>query len=348
MTAHPLTNSAADYDLFQIMAMGHNASMLIWAGIDLDLFTRLADQPGLTKADLASSIGVPVDTLHVVLFGLTALGVLRKQGDQFFNSELAMTRLNRNHSDNMIPYLAWQHHVVYRGMFHFAEAVRQYTNVGLKEFPGEGNTIYERLASHPMEEKVFHDAMSDLSLKVNPVLVKALDWSKYSVVVDAGGGDGSNLISLAQNYPDLKGIIFDQPSVCKLAVENIAQKGLSDRISTHEGNFLTDPFPPNIDCVIFIHMFNIYSAAANQKLLSKVYESLNPGGAVVIYNTVANEDDTGPIKSALASPYFLSLATGEGMIYSSREYKVWLDKAGFSTVDLAPAPLDHGLIVGTK
>ncbi|MBN2294095.1 MAG: hypothetical protein JXM70_16835, partial [Pirellulales bacterium] len=59
-------------------------------------------------------------------------------------------------------------------------------------------------------------------------------------------------------------------------------------------------------------------------------------------------DETGPLSAAMGSPYFLTLATGAGMLYTWQEYENWMREAGFSSVSRQELPRDHGAIVGRK
>ena len=61
-----------------------------------------------------------------------------------------------------------------------------------------------------------------------------------------------------------------------------------------------------------------------------------------------HDDESGPLSAAVGSPYFLSRATGLGMLYTWNEYEAWMKDAGFSPVVRHRLLRDHGLIVGTK
>jgi methyltransferase len=168
-------------------------------------------------------------------------------------------------------------------------------------------------------------------------------------LVDVGGGDGTNAIAFANRFPKLRVSIFDSPSVCEIAKHNIEVAGLTDRVDTVPGEIFSDPLPNGIDSILFSHMFTIWSAETNRALLAKIYDSLEPSGKLLIFNMMANDDDSGPISTALGSPYFLSIATGEGMLYSWKDYESWLEKIGFSRIDrIEGLPLDHGLLIATK
>jgi hypothetical protein len=56
-----------------------------------------------------------------------------------------------------------------------------------------------------------------------------VDLSQVSHLVDEGGGDGTNLITLAGANRSLRGRAFDLPSVCEIARRIIAVNRLSGR-----------------------------------------------------------------------------------------------------------------------
>ena len=68
----------------------------------------------------------------------------------------------------------------------------------------------------------------------------------------------------------------------------------------------------------------------------------------MIFNMMQNDEGTGPLSAAVGSPYFLTLATGEGMLYSWKEYEGLFREAGFLKVKRIVLPRDHGVITGIK
>lgn len=342
-----LTDAPEDRDLFWAFTHGHAASALVWAAIELDLFTRLAAHPGQTLEELARSLALKERPLRIVLTGLVALGLLTKAPDgRYACGALAAARLSRASPTNMIAILEWQHQIVYRGLFHFADAVRQGTNTGLREFPGPGTTLYERLSAHPGLEATFHRAMRQASENSHRHLVEALDWGRFASVVDVGGGDGTNVVALVRRYPDLRGVIFEIPSVCELARATAAASGLAERIDVIQGNFLTDPLP-RAGCHLFSHIIPIFSPETNLALLTRSHKALQAGGAAVVFNTMG-DDQGGPMSAALGSAYFLAVASGEGMFYTATECEGWLRAAGFARVERLDLPFDHVAMIGMK
>jgi hypothetical protein len=107
-------------------------------------------------------------------------------------------------------------------------------------------------------------------------------------------------------------------------------------------------FPPGADAILFAHMMTIWTLEKDTLLLKRAHDALPVGGRLVIFNMMGNDDEDGPITAALGSPYFLTIATGEGMLYSWREYEGCMKAAGFGQIERHVLPRDHGLLVGIK
>jgi hypothetical protein len=143
--------------------------------------------------------------------------------------------------------------------------------------------------------------------------------------------------------------LFDQPSVCARARERITAEGLSDRVSTWDGNFFEDRFPSEIDAVLYSHIAPMWSKETNVSVFRRVRDALPQGGRLILYNMVANDDQDGPLGVTCGSVYFHALATGQGFMHSESEYRSMLAEAGFDAVHASSGlPAFHALIVGTK
>lgn len=339
-----------DWERLVLIAGGHTAFQLLWAGVELGLYDKLSARPGQTLDELAQALGLARQPARILLVGLTALGVVKLENGRYRNADITEARMVSGKPGCVAPILGWQAHIVYPGMMDFVASLKANRNVGLERFEGTEPTLYERLAHDKTLEKIFQDSMSGLSRQANQFLPQAMDFSRYHHVVDAGGGDGTNAMAIARAYPRLKATVFDSPSVCAHARQNIAAAGMADRVDTWEGSFFDTPFPPDTDCVVYCHILTIWSMEKNRALLKRTFDALPEGGAVVIFNMMADDDDRGPLSTALGSPYFLAIATGEGMLHPWKDYEAALRDAGFrQTVRLDTGlPIDHGILVGIK
>jgi hypothetical protein len=340
-----------NFEKLVLIAGGHSAFQLLWAGVELGVYDHLAAKPDMNLDKMAEALQLSRQPARILMVGLTALGiVIRTPEGGYRNAALTESRLVKGRPGYAAPILGWQAHIVYPGMQDFVASLKQNRNVGLDRFVGTEPTLYQRLTHDKPLQKVFQDAMSALSKQSNSYLPAAMDFGKYKQVVDAGGGDGTNAMAIADHYPSIKTCIFDSAPVCEHAQQNIRQAGMADRVTTWPGNFFHDPFPAGTDCILYCHILTIWSMENNRLLLKRTFDALPEGGAVVIFNMMGADDDSGPLSTALGSPYFLAIATGEGMLHPWKDYEAALKDVGFKqTVRLDQGlPLDHGILVGIK
>ena len=335
-------------DQFLLVFAGHIFFQTLYAAVKFDLFTILDDVGKLTREEIAAKLGLEIQPTRILLLGLCSCGLLKKRRNYYRNSMIAKKVLSRNSDRNLLNYVELQGRVVYCCMPHFYDALKAFDNLGLQELKGSENTLYERLGHNLEDQQIFQNAMQELSLFANQDLCNMIDFSSVNSIVDIGGGDGTNLISLARSYPSLKGTIYDLDTVCPLAESKIKAAKLADRLRVQVGNCFKDPLPEDVDCFLLAHFMTIWSPEESLSLLRKCYQALPPDGKVVIFNMMQSDEETGPIAAAVGSPYFITIATGKGMLYSWMDYESWLKKAGFSKVDRHRLPYDHGVVVGTK
>jgi SAM-dependent methyltransferase len=327
---------------------GHIYFQTLRTAVQLDVFTLLEKEGPLTRQEIAKRLGIDEQPARIVVLGLTATGLLRKRGARYSNSHLARVLLVKDSPRKITSYVELQHRAMYPALRWMLDATREYRNVGIKEFPGDEPTLYERLAHVPEVEAIFQDAMQELSVQANADLARFVDLRGTRHLVDVGGGDGTNIIAIARQRPGLRATVFDSPTVCEIARRNIASSGMAERLDAAPGDCFTDPFPADADCLMFCHFFTIWGERKDRELLKKCFDSLPPGGKVIIFNMMQHDDESGPLSAAVGSPYFLTLATGTGMLYTWNEYETWMREAGFANVERRRLLRDHGMIIGTK
>ncbi len=333
---------------FYLVFGGHIFFQTLRTAVRLRLFDLLKENGSLQLDEIASKLNLQHQPARILLLGLTSLGFVKKRGSEFSNSYLANMLFVHSSPQRLVAYIELQHRVMYKGLFWFLESVKENSNVGLKEIPGTEATLYERLSHDPELEKIFQDAMQELSLHANEELSKNLKLKGIQKLVDVGGGDGTNAIALARRWPDLRTVVFDSSTVCSIADRNIKEQKMAGQVSTSVGHAFLTPFPEGIDALMFCHFFTIWGESKGKELLRKCYSALPKGGKVILFNMIQNDDGCGPLSAAVGSPYFLGIATGLGMLYTAKEYRAWFTEAGFHSVEHTKLAHDHGIIVGTK
>jgi hypothetical protein len=326
--------------------------MLLYSACKFDLFSYLKRNPHVALKQISRDLELPEASTRVLLMACSTLGLVKRRGNGYSNSRFA-TFFERDSRASVFPRLNAYHSIIYRAMHSLPESLAHGSNRGLRELPGPGNTIYQRLTNNPELEKIFHAWMAGTT--ASGVLTKLIVphlrpvITRMSHLVDYGGGDGENAMRLCREFPHLKVTIFDRPSVIDLAKEKVQTRGYWDRIYFKAGDFLRDPFIEGVDGVMFGHIVNIYSPESNIELFRKSYHSLNSKGTMIVFNAVCFDSEDGPISAPVLSAYFLGLATGEGMVYPLRDYDNWLRQAGFHKFKkLYIEETGHGLVLASK
>lgn len=311
----------------------------------LNLFGLLKQRPGLTMPEIATALRIQEYPARVLLLTCVTLRLLKKRGDRFYCPRLSASLFDPASPKSAVPYIEWVHHITYRSMFHYAEAVREARAAGLQVFGGTEDNLYGRIAHDPMLEETFHNAMAKRSHESNGALVQCVRFSEFPRVLDVGGGSGENLSTIARSHANVRGTLLDFPSVAERARQRFAQEGFQDRLEAEGRNFLQEEFPTGYSCVLMAHLTPIFSEATNRDLLRKAFAALVPGGLLCICAPFVDDDESGPLSSAILSPYFLCTVNGQGRHYSVKEVTAWVRESGFAELQgCALTPSDRVLV----
>lgn len=338
-----------DTDLLQIIIHGATAFELLRTALEFEVFGHLDKAGGMTTAELAETLGADEQPVRVLLMGLAALRLVRREGDGYANTAVTRRSLLPSRPSYLGPLVEFQEKITNPGIRDLADSIRSHANVGLRHIEGPGTTLYERLAVHPDLQHAYYTHMSQVSRKSFPLVVERFDFSGHRHLLDLGGGDGANAIALAAANPGLEVTVFDHETVAAIAARNAEEAGLAGRVRTVPGDLFADPLPGGADGILLSHLFESWSPDRNVELLRKCHEALPEDGTVFVYDLVSEDDNTGPLAAAFMSAYFLTVASGEGMVYSPNDIEQALGEAGFTRVERHQGVgFGHALLVGRK
>lgn len=303
----------------------------------LDFFTAIGDD-AITCEEVAARCGCHPRSTRMLLNACVALGILEKKSTLYNNTPEGKTLLVRSkptsiadgiaHQDDLWP--AW-------GRLH--EAVR--TNRG----------VSERWSSveQPQVHRNFILAMHDGAKVWAPLVAEALNLTGRKQLFDAGGGPGTYSIDLVKRYAGLRAIVFDLPRTVEIAKEIITASGVADRITTRAGDYFKDDFGQGNDVVLLSAILHSMGPERSRLLLKKSYDSLIPGGLVVVREVLLDDEGTSPVGAVLFSLNML-VNTGEGQSYSGKEIMDLMSSVGFiqTRVTLMPPGARSSLVTGVK
>ena len=311
------------------------------AAIRLELFTELHGKK-LTSAKVANLLGSNHQYTKLLLNACVSIGLSEKVGDKYRNS---------NESDT---YLVQGEPRYYGDLFTYwteqwplwdklDSGVRTGTPLAYEpEFESEGEeAAYWRhymMAMHQWGASGQQD-----------LLIQNTDLTDKKKLLDVAGGSGVYTLALCREYPELEAVLFDQEKALPVAATLIETQGLSRRISLVAGNFLTDAFGTEYDVVLISGVLNLESREVCRLVCRKSYQSMVPGGLIII------QDDMiiGPYTETTACPALSSLMGavmygGEGEAQSGDEMAEHLTEAGFTSPNQMPLPGIFSMVTALK
>ena len=117
-------------------------------------------------------------------------------------------------------------------------------------------------------------------------------------------------------------------------------------MSVAAGDMFKDPLPAGCDVHLFSNVLHDWDEPLVRQLLAKSYNSLPPGGMLIIHDAHINADKTGPLPVAAYSALLMTLT--EGKCYSEKEMKDLLTEAEFAEVRCTPTAADRSVITARK
>lgn len=322
---------------------------IVRAAFQLDLVGLLLRHPGLRVEEIRQRLELQEEPARILLLGCVALRILRKRGDRYYCGSFVARRLfRRDGAWSLEPVLEWMQQIVAPSMRYFEESMREATAAGLRAFSGEEDNLYGRIAHDPELQTVFYNAMNARTRTVNEGFLDRINFEKFRVVLDVGGGDGEILLAIVRRYPQVQGVLLEIPPVADRANERFQGEGLADRLTAIGGDMFRDEFPSGHDCALFCHVNGNHSPESNRDLLRRAYASLPSGGHVMVYSAFMDDDGSGPLSSAMLSAYFYCTVSGQGRQYSWAESEAWVSGAGFVDLTRAVIAYNHGVILARK
>ncbi len=313
---------------------GFRRSRIILSAYELGVFSGLAGRRK-TSRQLAQTIGADARATDRLLNALCALGLVRKSGDRFANSEIASELL-----------VAGRPHFL-AGLAHSANQWQSWHT--LTEAVRRGSAVVRRKDGSGWKKRLpgFIAAMHERALPQAPKMVKLLDMSFVRRCLDIGAGSAAYAMAMVRSGKDIRAVAFDLPEVLALTRGYVRRAGLLERIDFVAGDFHRDDWGKDYDLVLLSAIVHMNGPEENRRLIARAAASLNPGGQLVIQDFIMAPDRTRPAAGAIFALNML-VATRRGDTYKAEELRGWMRGAGLKNVRLLKTPFDASLIIGRK
>lgn len=171
-------------------------------------------------------------------------------------------------------------------------------------------------------------------------------WKDYKTVVDVGGAQGGLLVQLGLAHPHLTGINFDLEVVEPVFTEYVAANNLSDRLRFQAGNFFEEDLP-KADVLTMGHILHDWDLDQKLMLLRKAHHALPSGGALIVFESLIDDERRQNAFGLLMSLNML-IETPGGFDFTGRECSGWMSEAGFKTTRVERLVGPDSMLVAIK
>ena len=318
-------------------------SKILLSAIEIGLFTELARGPEAREV-LAGRLGLHPRSAADFLDALVALGFLTRAGDVYANTPETDLFLDRKKPSYVGGILEMANHRLYPFWAHLTEALR--TGQPQNEVKHGGPGLFETLYADPARLREFLAAMTGISHGANMTIARAFPWAGYRTFADIGTAQGDLAAQVALANPHLTGIGFDLPEVAPIFEDYAAAVGVSDRVRFKPGDFFADPLPP-VDVIMMGHILHDWDLPTKRMLIEKAHAALPAGGALIVYESIIDDDRSKNAFGLMMSLNML-IETPGGFDYTGADCEGWMKSAGFSATRVQPLVGPDSMVVGIK
>ena len=334
--------TAVTADLLLEIGTAYRRARLLLSAVELDLFTALADQP-IDGATLARSIGIHGRAARDFFDALVTLGLLeRDDDDRYRNTAEAGAYLDRRKPTFLGGIFAQFDRREYRMWESLSEALR----TGKPQTGIDAAEHFTMLYRDRDRFRTFLDAMTAGSLLPAQAIAVKFPWTDYRTLVDVGTSQGCLPVEVARIHRHLTAQGFDLPELGAAFHQYVKDSELCDRVRFHAGNFLDEDLP-EADVLVFGRVLHNWDISTKQMLLQKAYRALPQGGAVLVYDTLI-DDERRSCSTGLLSSLNMLIWTSAGFGYSGADCAEWMHKVGFRRTRVEPLAIGQSMIIGFK
>jgi hypothetical protein len=324
------------------LGTAYRRAKVLLTAIELDLFTMLAERP-LGEQALAQALGLHSRGTRDFFDALVALGLLERDREGLYsNAPEAGAYLDRDAP----MFLGGMFEQFGKREYRMWETLADALRTGEPQTGIPDREHFTALYSDPARFKTFVEAMTAGSLPAAKSIASQFRWADYSTLVDIGTAQGCLPVQVALAHRHISACGFDLPQLQTAFEDYVRDNGLEGRIQFFPGNFFEDELP-GAEVIVFGRVLHNWDCETKQALLKKAHRSLPDGGAVIVYDTLIDDDRRTGIEGLLSSLNMLVWTTA-GFGYSGAECMRWMREAGFRNTRVESLDGGQSMVIGMK
>jgi len=324
------------------LGMAFWGSKTLMSAVELEVFTVLGQNP-LDAEGLRERLGLHSRSARDFFDALVSMGMLDRKDGRYTNTPETDLFLDKTKPSYIGGFLEMAASRLYPNWGLLTEALR--TGQPQNEMKEEED-FFKTLYGNPEKLKGFLQAMTGLSMGANKAIANKFPWQNYKTIIDIGTAQGGLPVQVALAHSHLTGGGFDLPVTQTLFEEYVNANGLSDRLRFISGDFFKDPLP-KADVLSMGHILHDWNLEEKKQLIGKAFETLPPGGALIIFESLIDDDRRTNTFGLLMSLNMLIELPG-GFDYTGADCTGWLREAGFRETRVEHLVGPDSMVIGIK
>lgn len=341
---HP-TDGVEALNRFNDIVTRYCESQMFFAGCNLGVFQQLTGGPA-TADELAGRLNIHPDPCHRLLTGLSQMGLLARDGNTFWNTSLA-AYLTPGGPLNLEPLSMWGN-LFYPMWGRLDHAVREYGPQWQQTFGFSQQDAFANMYQDQATLRKFGGLMSAYSIPQGRLIAETFDFAPHHCVLDVAGGPGGLIIEIGKRHPHMRGIVMDLPPICALADEAIEAAGLTGRFDSQVADLFSGPYPSGADVISLSWILHDWNDEHCLQILRNCHAALPSGGAMLITESILDENRSGTPFGVLMSLHMLVLCEPGARERTEAEYAALLERSGFCVEKLVRLAAPRDLLIARK
>jgi ubiquinone/menaquinone biosynthesis C-methylase UbiE len=266
---------------------GLRMGFMLSAVAEIGIADQLVKGP-LSVDDLAERTGSNGDALYRVLRAMASKGVFTEISRRTFGLTPLAEILRSDSPNSMRDVFRLQGKQFMRNA---------YAEIGYSIRTGQpafdyvnGAELFTYMARHPEMNELFSGAMGNAAGQSQQAAIEAYDLTGVRKLVDIGGAHGQLLASILTRYPEMEGVVFDQPHVVPGAEQVLNKADVLDRAELVGGDYL-ESVPAGGDVYTISHVLHQLSDGDAITVLANIRRVMAPAGRVLVIDPLIPEGD---------------------------------------------------------
>jgi hypothetical protein len=315
---------------------GYWESRALAVAVELELADLLGQGP-LSVEELAAQTKTDPSSLFRMMRALESIGIFAQVSPRVFANTPVSECLRKNDPKSQ---WAWARLTLSAGLGQYEGWAGLLGSIRTGKCAYEqlfGNPYWQFLQQNPGKAAIFNEAMRSLSSPMTHAVTAALDWSRFPVIADIGGGIGSQLADILSAHPSCRGILFDQPDVVASATPH-------ERVERIGGDFLQS-VPAGADVYLLRWIIHDWADPEAITILDHVRRAMKPDSVVAVVEWVIPETPE-PTLGKWMDLHMLAMLGGRERTVA--EYGELLAKAGLELERVVPTASSLSVVIGRK